>query len=296
MIKKLLSVVLFVSTVGVVDSFAQASNCTPDVTCVPTDSTFGICPDSATGIASGQIGVVYNQQMSIKIPATTTSQNQTFTLTHLGLTQVLVDTIATDVDSISAHFQNDSRFVDISVIGLTYLGSGSNTPSGGASGVPSYTMTKYAYWNANTNVCAVVSGTPTKVGTFHIRIKSWGRASIGGFGSWVPAPNNDDYRITIAPNGTMGIEALNMDKFEVMQNAPNPFNEKTVINYSSPNVSDVEFKVYNVIGAVVYTETVKADKGANAITLRANSFAPGAYMYSIKNGNQTITKRMVVTQ
>jgi hypothetical protein len=284
MIKKLLSVVLFVSTVGVANSFAQ-SNCTPDISCVPADSTFGICPDSATGLPAGQIGTAYNVTMSIKVPGSTVAFGQTVTVSHLALTDVLVDTSTTGTPA----------YVSLTNIGLDYLGSGDNTPTG-ASGISGTTMTKYCYWDAPGTTCVVVSGTPTKAGTFPVRIKSYGRAVIFGQGTWNPAPDNDDYKFVVAPNGTIGIETNDMSKFAVAQNTPNPFNEKTEINFTSPNVTDVDFKVYNVVGAVVYNTTVKADKGANTITLNANSFAPGAYMYAIKNGNQVITKRMIVTQ
>lgn len=281
MIKKLLSVVLFVSTVGVANSVAQ-SNCTPDISCVPADSTFGICPDSATGIPGGSVGQAYTVTMSIKIPATTVQFGQTFPLTHLGMTEVLVDTSS----------NMSGAYVSITNVGLDYLGSGTNAPSG-ASGVPNTTMTKYCYWDAAGTACVVVSGTPTKSGTFPVRIKSWAR--VGGFlNTWGPAPDNDDYKLVVT--GTSSVELIDANKFAVAQNTPNPFNEKTEINFTSPNVSDVDFKVYNVVGSVVYSQTVKADKGANTITLKANSFAPGAYMYAIKNGNQVITKRMVVTQ
>lgn len=288
MIKKLLSSALFVSVVGIASSFAQAT-CTPDISCVPADSTFGICPDSTTGIATGTVGVSYNQQMSIKIPASTTQtqlgQTVTIPLTHLALTEVQVDTSTS----------GSPIWVDLSAIGLTYLGSGTNTPQGCSNcSMNGYTMTKYCYWDAPGSACVIVSGTPTKAGTFPIKIKSQGRANAGLTYLWAPAPENDDYKLVVSP--VAGIEVLNTNKFDVMQNSPNPFNEKTVINFSSSNVSDVEFKVYNMVGAVVYAENLKADKGVNNITLKANSFAPGVYMYAVKNGNQTITKRMVVTQ
>lgn len=122
MIKKLLSVVLFVSTVGVANSFAQ-STCTPNISCVPADSTFGICPDSAAGLPAGQIGTPYNVTMSIKIPGTTVAFGQTVTLSHLALTEVLVDTATNGTPA----------YVSLTNIGLDYLGSGANSPQGGAS-------------------------------------------------------------------------------------------------------------------------------------------------------------------
>lgn len=282
MIKKLLSAVLLITSAGVMDSSAQAL-CTSNISCVPTDSTFGICPDSATGLPVGTVGQAYTVTMSIKIPATTTAMGQTVNLSHLALTDVLVDTSTSGTPA----------YVALSSIGLTYLGSGANTPSG-ATGIGGYTMTKFGYWPAPGQSCVVVSGTPTKAGDFPIRIKSQGRAVVFGQGTWGPAPDNNDYRLLV--NGTTGIDLLHAEKFDMVQNAPNPFNDKTEIEFSSVTNSVVEFKVYDLLGSVVYNATVKAEKGLNSITLQAHSFAPGVYMYAIKNGNTTITKRMVVSK
>ncbi|MFY9309916.1 MAG: T9SS type A sorting domain-containing protein [Bacteroidia bacterium] len=289
MIKKLLSVVLFTSSIGVSASFAQVT-CDDNTNCVPNNVDFGICPDSATGIAAGDVGVAYSQNMSIKIPASQVSGGQTVTVSELALTEVLIDTDTSSVEN----------YVSITTIGLDYMGNGSNTLTPGQPGntSPGFTMTKYCAWPAPGNACVIVSGTPTMAGTFPVKIKS--RARVGSFGAffWTPAsgstsvPENNDYKLVI--NGPSSIEFIDMTKFAVSQNTPNPFNEKTEINFTSPVVTDVDFKVYNVVGAVVYSEKVKADKGSNVITLKANSFAPGAYMYSLTNGAQTITKRMIV--
>jgi len=82
----------------------------------------------------------------------------------------------------------------------------------------------------------------------------------------------------------------------VFQNAPNPFNEKTEIKFVNTNNNDIQFAVYNVVGAKVYSNSFETDKGINTITIHANSFTPGVYFYSITNGNETITKRMVVSK
>ncbi len=284
MIKKLLSVALLITSVGVMNSSAQAL-CTSNISCVPPDSTFGICPDSATGLPDGTVGVAYTVTMSIKIPGSTTVGGTTYNLSHLGLTEVLVDTNTTG---------GTPDLVNLSVIGLTYLGSGTNSPSGGVAGPSGYTMTKYGYWNAPGNSCVVVSGTPTKAGTFPIKIKSQARVVAFGIGTWADAPENNNYRLVVS--APTGIESLSSAKLEVLQNAPNPFNDKTEIKFSSVNTTVVEFKVYDLLGSVVYNSTVKAEKGLNTIVLEANSFAPGVYMYAVKNGNSTITKRMVVSK
>ena len=54
-------------------------------------------------------------------------------------------------------------------------------------------------------------------------------------------------------------------------------------------------KVFNMLGAVIFDSNYKTTKGVNTIKIEANSFAPGVYIYSITNGDKTITKRMIVS-
>lgn len=279
--KNLLSLTTILLSFAGTTAYGQAS-CTPNLSCLPSGATQGICPDSATGIPAGVLNVAYNTTMSIKIPSTTTYMGTTINLTHFAVSDVSVDTTT----------GSTGTYVPLSAIGLNYLGSGSNTPSGttGPSGV---TMTQYCYWTAPNNACVIVSGTPNKSGTFPVRIQSYVRASALGSGFWQPAPDNNDYKLLITP--VAGIENLTTFKFDVLQNNPNPFSNITTINFTSPKTGDLDLKVFNLLGAVVFSKTIRAEKGLNEYELDGGVFTPGIYMYSIKNGDKTITKRMIVS-
>jgi hypothetical protein len=281
MIKKLLPLYLFTVIIGIVSSFGQAS-CTPNLSCLPGGATEGICPDSTTGIPAGVIGTPYSTSMSIKIPTSYTSGGTTYNFTHFAITDVSVDTSASA----------SGTYYPLSVIGMDYLGNGTNSPSG-ASGISSYTMTKYCYWSSPGTACVVLTGTPTKAGTFHFKIKSQIRAFIIAAYTWFPAPDNTQYRLVVAT--TAGIDSPDLNKFEVKQNTPNPFNVKSDIVFTSANSSDVDFKIFNMLGNVVYSKVVKSERGSNTVTVDASTLSPGIYMYSLKNGDKTITKRMIVT-
>jgi hypothetical protein len=278
--KNLLLAFIFASVAGITDSFSQAS-CTPSLGCLGS-ATEGICPDSATGIPAGTISVAYNTTVSVKIPASYTSGTTSYTFTHFAITEVEVDTTTGATGA----------YVPLSAIGLTYLGNGTNTPSGVA-GIGSYTMTKFCYWNAPSTACVVVSGTPNKEGVFPIRIKSQIRALVISFYTWIPAPDNNDYDMNVMPPA--GVESISGMKFEVKQNNPNPFSSTSKIDFVSSNPSEVEVKIFNMLGSVVYSKTIKAEKGSNSLELDATAFSPGVYVYSVKNGEKTITKRMIVS-
>jgi hypothetical protein len=250
MIKKLLLSFAAIATFGI-NANAQ---CTPDVSCLPGGTTYGVCPDSATGLPHGTVGVPYNATVSFMIPATTDD----FGIPGGTLNSVDV----TSVDSLAP--------------GLSYVCAPSSCSFPGGS-----------------NGCVLISGTPTATWNHQIIVNAMGHATVFGFPTSQPVTNSQ-YRSIVDP--VAGIETLDLSKFDVDQNSPNPFDDKTEIRFSSVNPCEVEFKVYNMLGSVIFSKTYAADKGVNKITIGAHSFAPGAYMYSIKNGNKTITKRMIVSK
>lgn len=251
MIKKLLLSFALMTSFGMLHSFAQ---CTPDVTCVPAGKTYGICPDSATGMAQGTVGVPYTQTMSFMVPATGADFGQP-TATIVSIDIISVDSLAP---------------------GLSYVCSPAN-----------------CVFPGNSNHCLIITGTPTQVWNHQVTVNAMAHATVFSIPASLPQTNKQ-YRSVVVANSA-GVETLDLTKFDVEQNAPNPFSGKSEIRFSSVNNTDVEFKVFNLLGSVVYDSKFKAEKGVNSINIEANSFAPGAYIYSVKNGDQTITKRMIVS-
>lgn len=251
MMKKLLSSFAFIAVLGIVNSNAQ---CTPDISCLPANASLGVCPDSATGLPVGCVGVPYTAVVSIKVPSTATSNG-----------------ITVNVDDI------EIKSVTGLAPGLTYACSPAS-----------------CIFPKNTNGCVLISGTPTAVHNQNIVVSADAHIKIAGFPATNPQTFNDYWSKV---DNCVGVpDGLDITKFDVAQNSPNPFNEKSHINFSSPVEAQVEFKVYNVVGAVVYSNMFKAEKGVNVIAIEANSFTAGVYIYTVKNGDKTITKRMIVSK
>jgi hypothetical protein len=145
----------------------------------------------------------------------------------------------------------------------------------------------------NSTGCVLITGTPTQVWDKPIVVKVTAEVSISVITQKVKR-DITGYRCVVT--GPTGIEALGTTKFEVGQNTPNPVTGKSEIPFSVANNEQVDFKVYNMLGAVVFSATYKAERGHNIITIEANSFAPGVYVYSVGNATQTITKRMIVSR
>jgi len=86
-------------------------------------------------------------------------------------------------------------------------------------------------------------------------------------------------------------------EFVLMQNYPNPFNPTTKIEYSIPLQSQVELKVYNVVGQEVATLVNEVQKsGIHSVKFSASNFASGVYFYRLVAGNFVSVKKMVLVK
>jgi hypothetical protein len=83
--------------------------------------------------------------------------------------------------------------------------------------------------------------------------------------------------------------------YSLGQNYPNPFNPTTKISFALPKAGDVELKVYDILGrevAVLINEFKAA--GSYTIDFNASSISSGVYFYTLKSGNFTGTKKMLL--
>ncbi len=83
--------------------------------------------------------------------------------------------------------------------------------------------------------------------------------------------------------------------YALRQNYPNPFNPATRINFVTPVASFVELKVYDILGrevAVLLNEEKPA--GYYDIEFDAGGLPSGIYLYQLKAGSFTETKKMML--
>ncbi|MBL1213625.1 MAG: T9SS type A sorting domain-containing protein [Ignavibacteriae bacterium] len=86
-----------------------------------------------------------------------------------------------------------------------------------------------------------------------------------------------------------------LNGFELEQNYPNPFNPTTVIKYSIPEASNVQIKVYDMLGGEVASlvNEVK-EAGTHEVGFDATELSSGIYIYSIQSGNFVQTMKMTL--
>lgn len=83
--------------------------------------------------------------------------------------------------------------------------------------------------------------------------------------------------------------------FSLRQNYPNPFNPSTTIDFSIPNSSKVELKVYDLLGREVATLVNEYKQAGNySVQFNALSLASGVYFYKIASGNFQDVKKMIL--
>lgn len=118
----------------------------------------------------------------------------------------------------------------------------------------------------------------------------FGAATYKSFGyDWMPSQNI----ITRVNKGDDGIQQPG--SFKLWQNYPNPFNPSTKIKYQIPEKSNVEIKVFNILGQVVKT-LVNGEKPAGyyEVSFNASELTSGVYFYSFNAGNFIQIKKMLL--
>ncbi len=103
------------------------------------------------------------------------------------------------------------------------------------------------------------------------------------FGAFISVSVGDD-RSNLIPN-----------EYYLSNNYPNPFNPKTIIEYSLPKEGLVTLKVYNIIGQEVATLKNEIQKpGSYRLHFDGSKLASGVYFYRLQTSNFNQIKKMML--
>ena len=90
-------------------------------------------------------------------------------------------------------------------------------------------------------------------------------------------------------------EKVVLSEDNVSQNYPNPFDKTSIINVTLDEPADISLEVTTITGQKVYEMNFgKMNKGTQTITIDARNLKPGVYFYTVRFGNQAVTKQMIV--
>ena len=82
---------------------------------------------------------------------------------------------------------------------------------------------------------------------------------------------------------------------ELMQNAPNPFIEMTLLWFSLPAGTDVTLRVFDGQNQEVFTKVGTFDQGENHIILhRTDLPEPGLYSYQLESAYGIASRRLMM--
>jgi hypothetical protein len=83
--------------------------------------------------------------------------------------------------------------------------------------------------------------------------------------------------------------------FELEQNYPNPFNPSTTIAFNLQKDTQVELRVYDVMGREITTlVSQRMIAGRHSVEFNGSDLASGVYYYTLFTDNQTQTKKMLL--
>ncbi|MCD4695206.1 MAG: T9SS type A sorting domain-containing protein, partial [Bacteroidales bacterium] len=81
----------------------------------------------------------------------------------------------------------------------------------------------------------------------------------------------------------------------ISQNSPNPFNGTSTVAVALDKPAELSLEVTNLMGQTVYQLPAKKySAGSNQLIIDAESLKTGVYFYTVKSGNVSVTKKMIV--
>jgi hypothetical protein len=80
-----------------------------------------------------------------------------------------------------------------------------------------------------------------------------------------------------------------------IQNYPNPFNPSTIISFALPEQTDVELRIYDVLGKEVATLVNESKPaGSYEVEWNASDLPSGVYIYQLRTGTSVQMKKMML--
>lgn len=249
-------ILLFAISILILKTSSFAQVCTPAPTYTNTSTQNGVYPDTLTNFDPAYVGTPYSQTVTLVIPPDTTNI----------LTFTWDTTVVTSVSGLPSS--------------LTYACVGTTA------------NTSRCSWKGNSIGCILISGTPTTadIGTHNLSVFT--NNYIGGNTTANPYTFKG-YKIIVSAGTAVSENTLNQT---LLQNNPNPFNDKTEISFITEDNGTAQLKIYNLIGSMVQQSDIRVKKGMNKIELNAKNFDAGVYFYSVVSGNNILTRKMIVNK
>lgn len=143
----------------------------------------------------------------------------------------------------------------------------------------------------DTAYCIQLTGTPTQIGEFQLSI--YIGAMVDVYGTPTRVPFVDDSSVVITVVESVSVDPKQESGFQVFQNVPNPFTDRTRMAYFSAKEEQVELSVYNILGVLVYQESERLAPGNHEFLFNGSNLEPGTYLYRVETGKAFFTGKLL---
>jgi hypothetical protein len=175
--------------------------------------------------------------------------------------------------------------------GGTVPGSGNMTSVCG--GGSNFWLTRGTNIQGTTNTGA--NWTQVYTGTQALWANNITTGANGCLTGWAGGATGTIVKLTGIPVGISNNQNGIPDAYMLQQNYPNPFNPTTNISFSIPKAGNVELKVFDILGREAATMVNEFRPAGNySVEFNASELSSGVYYYTIRTGEFTQTKKMVL--
>ncbi len=230
---------------------------------------YGIWPDSATNFSSGQVGMAYAQNITIKIPLDTVQPPVKICFTRFELL-------------VPPSYPNYNL-----PPGLILTGNPSSLKFPG-----------------NANSCAIISGTPTTPGTYtlHFQVDVYGTTILSSqscptpvnpnTGSKISTQNIDYYVINISPASGIAQTSF-VQNFQLF---PQPASHQLFISFQHSISETLQLNLTDITGKTISAQKLNAVAGNNTIPIDVSNIESGIYFYTITNHTEKMTGKVIINK
>lgn len=107
-----------------------------------------------------------------------------------------------------------------------------------------------------------------------------------------------NYFLTVGPEGsencaTVGTTEIVENDFE-LQIQPNPMRDRATIDVNLPTGGDYDLSVFNAVGQRLQSLTLDLTTGQNQINFDASNLPNGMYVFTLQNGEQATSGRLLI--
>jgi hypothetical protein len=86
------------------------------------------------------------------------------------------------------------------------------------------------------------------------------------------------------------------NSIEFVALTPNPLKDRAQVVFNTHKSGTIEFKIANFFGSVLYKQISYTRPGTNVIDINASSLQNGVYVITLNNGEQILSKKMIINR